>query len=50
MNFHDYLSELPLDDLKLIAATLEVRPLMISRAGAGAAHTDAATGIHRGAG
>jgi len=32
MNFHDYLSELPLDDLKLIAATLEVRPLMISRA------------------
>ncbi|MEE2709609.1 MAG: helicase-associated domain-containing protein [Gemmatimonadota bacterium] len=32
MNFHDYLSELPLDDLKLIAATLEVRPAMISRA------------------
>ena len=32
MNFHDYLSELPLDDLKLIAATLDVRPPMISRA------------------
>ena len=32
MIFHDYLKELPLDDLKLIADTLGVRPSMISRA------------------
>jgi hypothetical protein len=32
MTFHEYISALPLDDLKIIASTLEIRPSMISRA------------------
>ena len=32
MTFHDYISALPLDDLKLIASTLEIRSSVISRA------------------
>ncbi len=32
MTFHDYISALPLDDLKLIASTLEIRSGVISRA------------------
>lgn len=32
MTLHDFLTELPLDDLKLIASTLELRPTLISRA------------------